>query len=387
MIAPLRSEIRLADVLGSLVLNRGYRERLAGELRRYFGVPQVLLTHSARTALYFLLKALPQKKVYLPAYNCWAVPEAALYAGKELEYVDISLGDYNMDLAKLEAALEPDSIILATHQFGIPCDIEAILELARSRNCLVIEDNAAAFGSEIRGKKTGSFGAAGVVSFDYSKTVVSGKGGAILFNNPELYRKVQALHAEEVRKPGLFKSLKYTLLPLAYSYATHRAAYRLTYALFRRIRGSNNSGSSCDPSDRNESYFLDYDERRAKLAYLNLQRLPAILASKKRVSDFYLNQLAASAGIVMPELAEGVSAALVKFPIRLRGADRQRFYDSCIEKGVDLGFLFQFHYQSSRDACPNARTAASEGIALPVYGALDQQDLNRIKSAILDEKL
>ena len=133
MIATLRSEIRFLDLIRSLFLNQGCIEKLERQLTEYFGVQKTLLTHSGRTGIYFLLKALPQKKVYLPAYNCWAVTEAAQYAGKEIEYVDISLGDYNMDIAKLRACLEPDSIILATHQFGIPCDIEAIIELARER--------------------------------------------------------------------------------------------------------------------------------------------------------------------------------------------------------------------------------------------------------------
>ena len=385
MIATLRSEIRLFDLIRSLFLNQGCIEKLERQLTEYFGVQKTLLTHSGRTGIYFLLKALPQKKVYLPAYNCWAVTEAAQYAGKEIEYVDISLGDYNMDIAKLRACLEPDSIILATHQFGIPCDIEAIIELARERNCIVIEDNAAAFGAEIKGKKTGSFGSAGVVSFEHSKTVVSGKGGAILFNDLELYRKVRAVYDKEVAKPGFLQSLKWMLIPLAYSYATHRFTYRVTYALFQRIRGANRSTAACDLTPENESYRFGFDDRRAKLVSLNLERLPGIMAKRGLVSDFYLNHIAGSARIVTPVIADGVKLSMVKFPIRLNGADRQYFYDRCIEKGVDLGFLFQFHYSSSRDACPNARIAASEGIALPVYSALNSRDLNRIKCVIQDE--
>lgn len=386
MIATLRSEIRFLDLIRSLFLNQGCSEKLERQLTEYFGVKKSLLTHSGRTGIYFLLKALPQKKVYLPAYNCWAVTEAAQYAGKEIEYVDISLSDYNMDIAKLRACLEPDSIILATHQFGIPCAIEAIIELARERNCLVIEDNAAAFGAEIKGKKTGSFGSAGVVSFEHSKTVVSGKGGAILFNDLELYRKVRAVYDKEVAKPGFLQSLKWMLIPLAYSYATHRFTYRLTYALCQRIRGANKSTAACDLTPANESYRFDFDDRRAKLVSLNLERLPGIMAKRELVSDFYLNHIAGSARIVTPVIADGVKPSMVKFPIRLNGADRQHFYDRCIEKGVDLGFLFQFHYSSSQDACPNARIAASEGIALPVYSALNSRDLNRIKSVILDEE-
>ena len=386
MIATLRSEIRLLDVMRSLFLNQGYVEKLERELTEYFGVENSLLTHSCRTGIYFLLKALPQKKVYLPAYNCWAVTEAAMYAGKEIEYVDISLNDYNMDIAKLRACLVPDAIILATHQFGIPCDIEAIMELARERNCVVLEDNAAAFGAEVGGKKTGSFGSAGVLSFDYSKTVVSGKGGAILFNDAELYRKVRAVHDKEVRRPALRTSLKFMLLALAYSYATHRLAYPLTYAVFKRIRGSSRSAPAYDLTPGNGSYTLAFDDGRAKLAHLNMKRLGSTMARRILVNDFYRGFLACCTKIVSPELRDGVTAAMVKLPIRLKGADRQHFYDNCVEKGLDLAFLFQFHYSGNRDDCPNARIAADEAMGLPVYGSLSSRDLNKMKSIILDEK-
>lgn len=385
MIAPVRSEIRLLDVLRSLFGNRGYRERLEGELARYFGVEKVLSTHSARTALYLLLKALPHKRVYLPAYNCWAVPEAVLYAGKEPHYVDIRLQDYNMDLAKLRDALLPGSIILATHQFGIPCDLDPLLKLARERDCLVLEDNAAAFGSEYRGRKTGTFGTAGVLSFDYSKAIAAGKGGAILFNDVALYRRVKALQEAELEHPTLLQSLKYTLLPLAYSYATHRLVYRLTYALFRRIRGCSGSGPRCDLSDRNASYRLAFDDRRAKLAWLSHRRVAQTLARRKRVCDFYRFQIAEVGRITGPEIPGWVSAALVKFPIRLTGGGRQYFYQACLTQGLDPAFLFQFHFQDDRHPCPNAETAAREAMALPVYGALSSRDLARVKHIICNQ--
>lgn len=383
MIATLRSEIHLLDVIRSLSFNKGYIEKLECELTRYFGVRQSLLTHSCRSGIYFLLKALPQKRVYLPAYNCWAVTEAALYAKKEIRYVDISLDDYNMDLDRLRECLLPDSVILATHQFGIPCDIQAILALARERNCIVLEDNAAAFGSQIEGKKTGSFAAAGVVSFDYSKMVVAGKGGAILFNDLDLHRKVRSLQEQEVRAPGFLKSLGYAMLPLAYSYATHRLVYRLTYALFRRIRGSNRSEAGCDLRPGNGSYTLGMDGIRAKLAFLGMNRLAETMARRKRVTEFYRCEIAGNRRMTAPEMAPRHEAALIKFPFRLNGADREHFYESCVAQGLDISFLFQFHYGG--ETCPNAGIAAREAMGLPVYGSLSSRQLQKMKSIVMDD--
>lgn len=385
MIAPLRSEIRLADVIRSLVRNAGYIAKLEGELVRYFGVRKALLTHSGRTGLYFLFAALPHKKVYLPAYNCWAVTEAALYAHKEIEYVDIDLNDYNMDVEKLRDTLVADSIILATHQFGIPCDIEAIMALARERNCMVIEDNAPALGSEIRGKKTGSFGAASIISFDYSKAVASGKGGAILFNDEELYHTVKVVHDQTTVPTGALKSLRYMFVALGYSYATCKWLYPLIYALFRRTRGCSISAPVYDLTKQNESYRLACDERRAKLAYLGMKRLESVVRKRGKITDYYLQVCRGNRNITPPDIPEGAEAALLKFPIRLQGFDREYFYARCLEKGIDLAFLFPFHYNSDHDCCPNARIAAQQAMSLPVYAALSTGDLQKIKEMLDDE--
>ena len=386
MIATLRSEIRLTDVVRSLLFNRGYTAKLESELTRYFGVQNSLLTHSGRTGLYFLLKALPHRKVYLPAYNCWAVTEAASRAGKEIESVDIRLEDFNMDVAKLRSSLAADSIIVATHQFGIPCDIDGILELARERDCIVLEDNAPAIGSEVAGRKTGSFGTASIVSFDHSKAIVSGKGGAILFTDDVLYQRVKKLHDETVAMPGPFQSLRYMLVALAYSYATHKWVYRTTYALFRRIRGCSKSEPAYDLTGQNPSYLLGCDEMRAKVAYLGMKRLAGTLSRREKIVDFYREITSGNERIIAPVIPDGCKAALLKFPIRLDGFDRDFFYARCLAKGVDIGFLFPFHYQGADDDCPNARAAASQAMSLPVHGALGRGDLDRIKNALADEK-
>ena len=123
------------------------------------------------------------------------------------------------------------------------------MQIADERQCVVIEDNAAAFGSEIRGKKTGGFAPAGIISFENSKTVVSGKGGAILFNDRQMFDQVREIYNREVRPVGFWQSLRHLVMATGYAYATHQAIYRLTYALFRPIRGASRLKKAFDPRD------------------------------------------------------------------------------------------------------------------------------------------
>ena len=386
MIAPFRSEIRFLDVLASVFASRhGYPEKLAAELCDYFAVKQVLLTHSGRSALYFLLRALPQKKVYLPAYNCWAVEEAVLRAGKKPVYIDISLEDYNMDIGKLSEVLEQDSIVIATHQFGIPCDIEKILQIANERQCVVIEDNAAAFGSEIRGKKTGGFAAAGIISFENSKTVVSGKGGAILFNDRQLCDQVREIYDREVRPVSFWTSCRHLCMAVGYAYATHQAIYRLTYALFRPIRGASRLKREFDPRD-DANYVYDFDHRRAKLAYRNVRRVDEIICKRTAITDSYLNDDALREEVVLPVLPDHARAVLMKLPFRPRTSDRETLYRRGLEEGVDLEYLLPYHYlnQAENGKHSHSATAAEQAMALPVYSTLRDRDLGKIKSVLSD---
>jgi dTDP-4-amino-4,6-dideoxygalactose transaminase len=381
MIAPIRCEVRLADVLSSLFRNRGYRNKLEVELINYFGAGRVQLTHSGRSALYYLLKALPQRKVYVPAYNCWAVAEAVLYAKKEIEYVDITLDDFNMDVARLREVLEPDSIVIATHQFGIPCDIDAIQELATERRCVVLEDNAGAFGSEIRGRRTGTFARAAILSFDYSKTVVSGKGGAILFNDEELYQKVRGVYQNEVMPCRAWNSLKYLLMALGYAYLTHKRIYPLTYAIFRQIRGSSRAEKKLI-LDNNESYLLDYDDMRAKLAYLNVRRVDTIIRKKLAICSLYLDDMDLPDKIKLPVVPDFVKAVMIKLPFISEKTDRDSVYQQCLDNGVDIEYTFPYWYSNEQNQCPNSEVAARQAMSLPVYSALIVDDCTMIKKVV-----
>lgn len=158
-----------------------YREKLKSQICEYFGVKDTLLTSSARCALYMLFNYLPHKKVIVPAYTCEVVIDAAKLANKNIEFVHVSKKTLNV----LEyEEIDSDSIVIATHQYGLPCEIEKLVTLCKRNNAVLIEDCAGSLGSKVNGKLTGTFGDYAVFSFSASKMLHSPtKGGFIIANN------------------------------------------------------------------------------------------------------------------------------------------------------------------------------------------------------------
>ena len=101
-------------------------------------------------------------------------------------FVDVEPDTFNMDPAKLEAAItKKTKAIMPVHIAGNPVDMDAIMEIANKHNIPVIEDAAQAHGAEWNGKKVGAIGLGGIFSFQTSKNLSAGEGGAIVSNDKE----------------------------------------------------------------------------------------------------------------------------------------------------------------------------------------------------------
>jgi dTDP-4-amino-4,6-dideoxygalactose transaminase len=380
LIARIRPEASVVDVARSLACQNGYGIGLEKALTSYFGVRQALTFQSARAALFYILSALPQKKVYLPAYTCWVIPEAVTLAGKEIVYVDIRPGDLNLDVEQLQSVLEPESIILATHQLGIPCEMEPILALARARGCAVIEDNAAAFGSEYRGQRTGSFGSAAILSFEYSKTLAAGRGGAALFNDQALFERVAELKAARHQAARPAHALKQLAMLSAYSLATVPLYFRPVHALFTMAEGETTAWPSAFAQVPSELYLEDLDPARQKLAYLNLQKIGPVIARKQRIADFYHQRLGSLPGLKLPEVAPDRQPVYARFPIRV--AHKSSFYQSCVRAGLDLAFAYSYVCAEDAARFPASKAAAESVLNLPIYSRLTDRSLERIAAIV-----
>jgi dTDP-4-amino-4,6-dideoxygalactose transaminase len=162
------------------------------------GAKTCLATANGTSSLIVSLAALgvgAGDEVIVPPYTFIATINAVLLFHALPVFVDSDRETFQIDPKKIEAAITPrTAAIMPVHIGGSAADLDAILAVAEKRNLPVIEDACQAHLGEWRGKKLGTLGAAGCFSFQASKNLNSGEGGAILSNSPELIEKCYAFH-------------------------------------------------------------------------------------------------------------------------------------------------------------------------------------------------
>jgi dTDP-4-amino-4,6-dideoxygalactose transaminase len=201
-------EIALAtDVLRSGYLYRygpdddphfkAYVRQLEDRVAEWTGVRYALATSSGTASLWITLVALgigPGDEVIVPGFTFIASISSIVYARATpvLAEVDTTL---NLDPADVEAKITPRTrAIMAVHMMGNPARIDRLKDVADRHGLALIEDCAQAFGASFCGRKVGSFGAMGGMSFNEYKTITAGDGGMVVTDDEALYRRAFALH-------------------------------------------------------------------------------------------------------------------------------------------------------------------------------------------------
>jgi dTDP-4-amino-4,6-dideoxygalactose transaminase len=134
-------------------------------------------------------------EVLVTPYTFIASVSCILFNGAIPVFVDIDPETFQMDPAKIEEKITPRTrAILPVHIFGLPCDMERIMSIARKHNLLVVEDACQAWLAEINGKKVGTFGNAGCFSFQTTKHMAMGEGGAIISDDDEFMDRCFSYH-------------------------------------------------------------------------------------------------------------------------------------------------------------------------------------------------
>src|SRR5579859_7535650 len=162
------------------------------------GAKHCLATANGTSALIAALNVLdagPGDEVIVPVYTFVATVNSVLIQHALPVFVDTDPETFQIDARKLEAAItERTRCILPVHLGGSPADLDAILEIGRKHNIPVLEDACQAHLAEWRHRKVSTLGALGCFSFQASKNLNSGEGGAILTNDSDLYRVCQSFH-------------------------------------------------------------------------------------------------------------------------------------------------------------------------------------------------
>lgn len=161
------------------------------------GVEHTIAVTSGTAALICSLAGIgvgPGDEVIVPGYTFMATALAVLAVGAIPIIVDID-ESLTIDPAAMEAAITPRTkAIIPVHMNGLPCDMTAIMDIAKRHDLRVVEDACQADGGSYRGKRLGSFGDAGAFSFNYFKIISAGEGGAMVTSNNEVYQRALLLH-------------------------------------------------------------------------------------------------------------------------------------------------------------------------------------------------
>jgi len=164
-------------------------------------------------AVMYALKIGPNDEVILPAATCSVMVNAILRIGAKPIYSDIDPVTYGSSVDGIKIALSSRTkLIVAQHSFGIPCDIQPIVKLAKEHNIFLLEDSALTLGSKIDGVICGNFGDAALFSTDHSKPLNLLTGGLIYSNNEALISKLKNIQndADDLsleKQQGLMKQL------------------------------------------------------------------------------------------------------------------------------------------------------------------------------------
>ncbi|NLP48878.1 MAG: DegT/DnrJ/EryC1/StrS family aminotransferase [Clostridiales bacterium] len=165
---------------------------------KYQGANYAVGMTNGTVTLEVLLRALDigrGDEVIVPPYTFNATVSSVLFLGATPIFVDIESDTFNMDATKIEPLInDKTKAIIPVHVGGRSCDMDAIMAIAKKHNLYVVEDAAHSVGSTWKGVGLGTIGDAGSFSFQNSKNLTSGEGGAITTNSKELYDKCFSIH-------------------------------------------------------------------------------------------------------------------------------------------------------------------------------------------------
>jgi dTDP-4-amino-4,6-dideoxygalactose transaminase len=170
-------------------------------LEQQTGCARALLTHSCTSALDLAALLLDFKggdEIIMPSYTFVSTANAFVLRGAVPIFVDIREDTLNLDERLIEAAITPRTrAIVPVHYAGVACEMDSIVAIAQRHNLRIVEDAAQAIMAGYKGRAPGAIGDLGSLSFHETKNIMSGEGGALLVNDPEL-----AVRAEIIREKG-----------------------------------------------------------------------------------------------------------------------------------------------------------------------------------------
>ena len=347
-----------------------------------------------RMAFYYLLSALsipPGSEIVFPALTFWVVPELARVAGLKPVFADVDPRTFTLDPAAFERAITPRTrAVVPTHLYGLPCDMDAILRIARRHELAVIEDCAHALGATWNGRPVGALGDAGFFSFQLLKPLNTYGGGMAVTNDSAVAARLLALARREpppteaevlhrlrlgrvqriAIRPGVFTA---SLFPVLWASSFVQATPDVY--LWEKIR-------SLDPLP--PSYRRRYSNVQAALGIEALRHLDAWTAETVAHARA-LDSVLGNSAVATPDVPLNRTHVFYQYPIYANSRDA--VVRACLRRGIDVESLHVDVctrlplFGNDHAPMPGAERAAT-AIQLPVYSSLSAEGVRRVANVV-----
>jgi len=331
-----------------------FENELAARVGRKFGVG----VNSGTSGLHLCVKALgigPGDEVITTPFSFVATTNCLLFVDAKPVFVDIDPDSYNMDPSAIEAAITPKTkAILPVEVFGNTAHFDTYDQIARKHDLLFIEDCCEALGGSINGKPAGSFGQCGVFAFYPNKQITTGEGGMIVTDSEEIRDMCVSL-----RNQG-----------------------RATEAWLSHAR---------------LGYNYRMSEITAAVGLIQTRRLDEILALRRRAAEMYNQVLGDIEELHLPPMADPETASWFVYVVRLADRFDQDDRDAIIQqlRAAGIGcsnYFVPIHTQPyvtealgvGTGDFPLTEQLAARTIALPFFARISDQQVARVKAALVE---
>lgn len=331
------------------------------EFAKYTGAKHALAVANCTAALHLacLVAGLgPGDEVIVPSLTFVATANAVRYTGATPVFAEIE-SDQNLCITAETIAsriTKKTKAILVMHYGGYPCDMPAILALAKQNGLMVIEDAAHAIGSSLEDHQMGTWGSVGCYSFFSNKNMTTGEGGMIVTDDDTLAEQLRILRSHGMTAMTWDR------------HQGHAWSYNVT-AL---------------------GYNYRIDEIHSALGREQLKKLEKNNARRRHLTALYrdyLQELTPTVGLPLQK-SKGVSACHL-FPILLpKDANRNAFMEQMKLQGIQTSIhyppihRFQAYTDISHGPLPVTENVASREVTLPLYPTLTDEQVGTVAQAV-----
>jgi dTDP-4-amino-4,6-dideoxygalactose transaminase len=367
--------------------SKEFEEKFAKDL----GVKHAHSFNSGRSSLMAVLNALELEngsEVLLQAFTCNAAVNPVIWSGLKPVYVDCN-NNYNIDVEDIKKKITAKSrAVMVQHTFGLPADMDEIVELCRDKKLILIEDCAHSLGAEFKGKKVGTFGKVSFFSFSRDKIISCVYGGMAATSDEKIAEKIRAFQQncgnpdsmwieQQLLHPVL---MNWIILPAYSLFGKYLlVAFQYLRIMSKAIHWKEKRGEKPDYFPRRLPNAL------ALLALNQYEKLPRFAEHRRELATFFYETLAIGTLSLPPNPKDRLQTYL-RYTVRDKDAHE------IIARAWKNNLLIGDWYTSAvvpddtkRDkllyvpgSCPNAERLSRETFNLPTHINISKTDARRL---------